>query len=288
MTASALPVVVACDLDRTLIYSPRAAEVTAAGGPTGEAETGDSEGGPASDQDALECVEHYEGRPLSFLTRRASRLLVELAARSVFVPATTRTRAQLARVRLPGPAPHYAVAANGGFLLVDGQPDVTWTQLLTARLGRSAATLDEIRAHVTGVLAEDLTSALRCAEDLFLYAVVVRERLPVGLVEDLQAWAAGHGWGVSLQGRKLYVVPTVLTKSAAVAEIARRTGASTVLAAGDSLLDRGLLDAADAAVRPAHGELHAADWAPGHVTVTPSSGIIAGEQILDWLLARVG
>jgi hypothetical protein len=210
MTASTLPVV-ACDLDQTLIYSLRAAEITTAKGTAAGGPAGDSAGDAADDQGALECVEHYEGRPLSFLTRRASRLLVELAARSVFVPATTRTRAQLARVRLPGPAPRYAVAANGGFLLVDGQPDVSWTQLLAARLGRSAATLDEVQAHVTGILAEDFTSALRCAEDLFLYAVVVRARLPVGLVEDLQMWAGGRGWGVSLQGRKLYVVPTALT-----------------------------------------------------------------------------
>jgi hypothetical protein len=37
----------------------------------------------------------------------------------------------------------------------------------------------------------------------------------------------------------------------------------------------------------AHGELHAEAWAPVHVTVTPSSGIGAGEQILDWLLTQV-
>ena len=258
----------AADLDQTLIYSLRAA-------------------GAGPDDENLECVEHYDGRPLSFLTRRAGHLLTELGARALLVPTTTRTRAQLARVRLPGPPPRYAVAANGGFLLVDGRPDLDWTQDLTAGLARAGAPLEEVRGHVAAVLTEDFTTSLRCAEDLFLYAVVVRDRLPDGLVETLHDWAARRGWGVSLQGRKLYFVPAGLTKAAAVGEIARRTGARVVLATGDSLLDRGLLDAADAAVRPAHGELHATGWAPRHVTVTTSSGIAAGEEILSWLLARV-
>jgi hypothetical protein len=261
---------VAADLDQTLIYSLRAA------GPRSEA-----------DVDGLDCVEHYEGRPLSFVTRRGAGLLAELSAAAVFVPATTRTRAQLARVRLPGPPPAYSVAANGGFVLVDGRPDLSWTRALTAALAVNCATLDEVRGHLTDVLREEFTTAVRCAEDLFLYAVVIRERVPEGVVDALHAWAGPRGWGVSLQGRKLYLVPHGLTKSAAVREVARRTDAVAVLAAGDSLLDRGLLEGADAAVRPAHGELHAQGWAPPHVAVTRSSGPAAGEEILDWLLGRV-
>jgi hypothetical protein len=91
---------------------------------------------------------------------------------------------------------------------------------------------------------------------------------------------------VSVQGRKLYCVPEPLTKSAAVEEVARRSGATVIAAAGDSLLDAGLLAAADLAIRPAHGELAAAGWSCDGLAVTSGVGVDAGEQIVQWLLDR--
>src|SRR5206468_11420132 len=67
--------------------------------------------------------------------------------------------------------------------------------------------------------------------------------------------AEERGWQLSMQGRKLYWVPRSLRKSAAVAEVARRTEADTVAAAGDSLLDIDLLEHADIGIAARHGEL---------------------------------
>jgi hypothetical protein len=47
-----------------------------------------------------------------------------------------------------------------------------------------------------------------------------------------------------------------------------------------------MLDAADAAVRPAHGELHAIDWQAPHLLVTSSIGAAAGEEILRWYVEQ--
>src|SRR4051812_34112485 len=107
---SAGSLLIASDLDRTLIYSLAASRL--GGLPVPE----------------VSCVEYLDGAPLSFLTAAAGRDLAELSELTVFVPTTTRTRAQLARVNLPGrPAP-YAVAANGGHIVVDGVADPDWTQ----------------------------------------------------------------------------------------------------------------------------------------------------------------
>ena len=82
----------------------------------------------------------------------------------------------------------------------------------------------------------------------------------------------------------MYCLPDGLTKAAAAAEVARRTGATTTLAAGDSLLDAELLRAADRSIRPAHGELHDARWSAPGTAVTAASGIAAGQEIAEWLL----
>ncbi|NHC43686.1 HAD family hydrolase [Motilibacter aurantiacus] len=267
----ATPVVAACDLDRTLIFSARALGLRV----------------PDAEAPSMLVAEVYHGEPLSFLTAEAGRLLQELAAAAVLVPTTTRTRDQYARVRLPGPQPHYAVCANGGHLLVDGRPDEDWRRQVDAALAAACAPLETITEHLRKVSDPRWTRKLRIAEDLFCYAVVQRDEMPVGLVSELTMWAETQGWTVSLQGRKLYLVPRPLTKSAAIVEVVQRVGAGRVLAAGDSLLDAELLELADAGVRPAHGELHDQGWNAPHVGVTRSSGVMAGEEITRWLLDLV-
>ncbi|GAA1170128.1 hypothetical protein GCM10009654_29260 [Streptomyces hebeiensis] len=262
------PVLVASDLDRTLIYSAAALQLSM----------------PDAQAPRLLCVEVYESRPLSYMTETAAGLLVLLARNAVFVPTTTRTREQYGRVRLPGPPPAYAICANGGHLLVNGVSDRTWHDQVIRRLGDECASLGEIRAHLLATADPAWLLKERIAEDLFAYLVVDRALLPEGWVKELAEWAEPRGWAVSLQGRKIYAVPRPLTKSAAMREVARRTGAGRTLAAGDSLLDADLLLAADRAWRPGHGELADAGWNAPHVESVAATGVAAGEHILRNLI----
>jgi len=262
--------VVCLDLDRTVIYSAAALDLRI----------------PDEEAPRLLCVEVYRGAPLSFLTEPAAATLQELQRAATVVPCTTRTPEQLARVRLPGPPARYAIAANGGQLLVDGIPDPDWSTTVRGRL-TACAPLAEVEAHLREHSGAFVLN-LRTASGLFCYAVVDRTALPEGWVAELGRWCAPRGWTVSLQGRKVYAVPRPLTKSAAAAEVLARAGGSPLLAAGDSLLDADLLAAADAAIRPAHGELADAGFALDHLAVTRTSGVLAGAELLDWLLDRAG
>lgn len=265
---------VASDLDRTLVCSAAALGLDAAG---------------VADEDApaLCVAEVHRGAPLSFLTARAAGHLREVVARgAALVPVTTRTRAQYARVHLPGVTPRHAVTTNGAHLLVDGEADPEWTAAVHERLSTAGAPLAEVDAHLAVLARAPFVLRHLRAEDAFAYLVVARDALPAGWLDDLAGWCATRGWSVSLQGRKVYAVPAALTKSAAVAEVARRTGAGRVVAGGDSLLDAELLEAADAAVRPAHGELHATGWTRPSVAVTARSGVLGAEDVAAWYLAQ--
>ncbi|MEE1812437.1 HAD family hydrolase [Streptomyces sp. BE133] len=259
---------VASDLDRTLIYSTAALQLPM----------------PDAEAPRLLCVEVYDHKPLSYMTETAATLLDELARSTVFVPTTTRTREQYGRIHLPGPAPRFAICANGGHLLVDGESDPDWQTRVSRRLADECASLAEVRAHLLAAADPAWLLKERVAEDLFAYLVVERALLPEGWVKELGEWAETRGWTVSLQGRKIYAVPGPLTKSAAMNEVARRTGATLTLAAGDSLLDADLLLAADRAWRPAHGELADTGWSAPHVDVTAEHGVAAGEEILRHFL----
>ncbi|MGW7438358.1 HAD family hydrolase [Streptomyces sp. NPDC054849] len=261
-----MTVLVASDLDRTLIYSTAALGLTM----------------PDPEAPRLLCVEVHESKPLSYMTETAAGLLAELTADPsvVFVPTTTRTRKQYQRIRFPGRPARYAICANGGQLLVDGVPDRDWRRQVAARLAQECAPLEEIHQHLLSAADPEWLRKARVAEDLFAYLVVERALVPDEWLKALAEWSEIRGWTVSLQGRKIYAVPRPLTKSAAMYEVARRTGASTTLAAGDSLLDADLLLAADAAWRPGHGELADAAWTAPTVTALTTAGVLAGEEIL--------
>lgn len=243
----------AIDLDQTLIYSRRCA-------------------GPVDDP---VWVEHLDGEPLSLMTRRAQDLLAGVQAEHTVVPVTTRTPEQLARVTVA--ATELALACNGGVLLRAGARDRDWDAWIADELSDCAPAHDAARHFGDFAWAR----SWRQVEDLFVYAVAHdREAIPAAWLATTSAWAQEHGWRLSVQGRKAYAVPTALSKGVAARRLAAQLGA-VLLASGDSLLDRDLLEAADWAIRPRHGELEALGY--DRVPVTASSGAVAAEEILEAL-----
>ncbi len=265
------PVLVACDLDRTLIYSNNALWLT----------------GADKDAPAMVVVEVYDGAPLSYMTTRAQEHLLAVKDAATFVPVTTRTQAQYERVQLPGPVPEYAITTNGGVLLHHGVPYIAWRRQLSARVAAASAPLESIEAFLSSPDFTPWILRLRRAEDLFVYAIIDREAMPGSFLTELELLCSDAGWSVSVQGRKLYCVPVPISKCGALAEVAQRTGAETVLAAGDSLLDQDMLAGATLAFRPRHGELHDAGFLADHLQLTSVRGIMAGEEILRRILAEI-
>jgi hypothetical protein len=260
---------VACDLDQTLIYSRNAFRLPADAAPP-----------------ALRTVEYLRGEPLSYVTEPAADGLRRLAQLATLVPVTTRTLEQYRRVDL-GTRSEYAIAANGGHLLVGGAPDPDWDECVRARLAAAGRPLEEIRTAAEALAAsDDWVRTIRDADGFFVY-LVATERRAIPDLSALAASLADDGWTLSVQGRKVYFVPAVLTKEAALADVVRRTATTKLAAAGDSLLDRGMLAAADVAIRPAHGELHDQGFGHPRLCVAAQSGILAGEEIVQFLAAVV-
>lgn len=265
-------VLVVSDLDRTLIYSASALQL------------------PYSDEEApsLVCVEVLDGRPHSFLTLSAARRLNEIAFAATFVPTTTRTMAQYRRVRFPGVDPTYAITSNGGNILINGRPDEQWHRSTASAIADCDAGLVEVRAELKRRTQGDWALKRRVGDDLFCYLVVEPTEMPDDFIESWTSWCSDRGWRVSVQGRKIYAIPNPLTKERAMLAVARRTAAQQVVAAGDGALDAGFLAAADAGIRPPHGELAALGWQYPGVEISPRPGVLAADDITTWFAARVG
>ncbi|WP_223994122.1 HAD family hydrolase [Arthrobacter sp. NicSoilB11] len=221
------------------------------------------------------------------MTRTAWNALECLARHAIFVPVTTRTVLQFRRVNIPGRDQGYAVTTNGAVLLQDGVPDPAWTELIQSTVHSNCAPLQEVHDHVLGPGSPPAILRGRVAEDVFVYCMVNREELSAHYLEDLSGWCQERGWTISLQGRKLYLIPSPVTKEAALAEVRRRQPVDMLVAAGDSKLDAGILEVADVAIRPAHGELDRTAFHLPHLRVTSASGIMAGEEILRFAASHV-
>lgn len=261
--AGVVSALVAVDLDRTMIFSESALEVPL--------------------DESFECVELYNGEPLSYMSFRSAHLLRGLAESAAVVPTTTRTIEQFQRIALPGAPWRYAITSNGGNILVDGQPDQQW-------YNRFDVDLAGVRAELEHRISDDWVLKYREADGLFCYLVVDPAAVPADFVATWSQWCAARDWNVSQQGRKIYTMPDAVSKGLAVTEVRSRLidegtidpGAS-LFAAGDGALDAEMLTLADAAIRPRHGELELLGFTCPGLTVTDSSGIRASEEILRWL-----
>ena len=244
---------------------------------------------PDAQAPRLLCVEVHEAQPLSYMTEAAAGLLRRtLPTPRSFVPTTTRTREQYARISLPGPAaavrdlrqrrpPARRRRVRPG--LDDAVMRAARRRLRAARRGRArtcAATADPAGCARSA-------SPRTCSPTSWSTA----DRLPDGWVKELAAWArAARLDGVPAGPQDLRRARAADQERGRSREVARRTGAGPLLAAGDSLLDADLLLAADArAGAPATANSPSAGFTRAHLTVTATTGVRAGEEMLGWMHA---
>lgn len=256
----------ASDLDQTLIYSRRSM-----GSGVGEEE--------------LREVERFEGRPQSFMTKKSQRALWSLDDSTFFLPVTTRTQAQYERVTgiYEGKEPpRFAVISNGAVILEDGEPIREWSDHIRQQCVSQNTIIHELLPEIERHFSEEWVLRIREADGWFVYLIIDRERFPEEKLGFYAKTFRKLGWEMSLQGRKLYFMPESITKAGAMEYVKDRLEADYVIAAGDSLLDRCLLESADVGLLAAHGEAARSNVpVPGHIEITKNHGIKAGEEILE-------
>ncbi|MCI8513127.1 MAG: HAD family hydrolase [Lachnospiraceae bacterium] len=258
------------DLDNTLIYSAR----------------------HAIGSDRV-CVEWYQGREASFMTGFSYRALCSLPETVRFVPVTTRTREQYLRVRFPK-EPEFALVCNGGVLLERGAVNEVWYRESLAL----AAPFFEEKERLHRFLQTDENRCLevRDIEGLFLFtksedpqATLAGMRAIVEKAEHegkaggkAAGTVAAQRWILACHGNKVYALPGVFEKGAALKRFCGKYGADRIVAAGDSVFDRSLLAAADVAVTLAGLMRPGETKADGRLVETPADAFLS-DRIWDWV-----
>jgi hypothetical protein len=291
------PVLITTDLDRTLLFSARAT----------------AQLGGALPADPVETLAGEQGSRSAGaeLCRAARDCLAELPPHARLCVATSRSVRRLARLRLPFPV-RYAIAANGGVILIDGVPEPRW-EARTKRLLAAAAPAEVVRGVLAGSDAalgsrgslgsgwgaSGWGASGSAADDgpPWLVRMGDSDDMCCMAIVDLALFGADEyvaiahrcrdlGWEASLVGRKLYAFPAGFGKEHAAVHVAERVAALVGatprrLGAGDTEHDRRMLADADLAWVPAGSELAAAG--PEFV-ITRQPGHAAAAQITsEWL-----
>lgn len=195
------------------------------------------------------CVELYEGREVSFITEKTGALLKKVTESAMFIPVTTRTPEQYARVQLGVGTPAYALACNGGVLLENGVENDAWYQESLISVKESGAEMERARAWLQDDADRDFE--LRFIRGLFLFT---KSKRPQRSVSRLREYLDTDLVDVFSNGGKVYAVPRKLHKGAAIRRLEKKLFCAMqvdcTVAAGDSAFDLPMAGAADVMLVP--------------------------------------
>lgn len=252
------------DLDRTLIYSNKFID---------------------PNHNAV-LVEKLDDKEISYMSQEAIGRLSELNKLVYFVPVTTRTIEQYKRISIFQHTiiPKYAIVSNGGNILVDGVIDKDWNELIKKSFTHDSLSTKEVLKGMEEIRGPWILSE-RMADNLFYYFIIDKANLPMEEVAAFSQWLSSNGWSLSIQGRKLYIVPNCVSKAKAAIYIKEKLGENITVASGDSLLDLCMLQVSDIAICPSHGEIVESHLEKAlslnNLTLTKNKGITASLEIIE-------
>lgn len=257
----------ASDLDRTLIYSKRFLHHY---------------------KKKFYLIETKDNTEISFMTELSINILKKLAKKVLFVPVTTRTIEQYKRISFfkNVVVPKYAIVSNGGNVLVNGKIDSYWSNYISFKIKSESMSYKKVLQRFNEIKNKEWIYRQRKADGFFYYFIIDRDNMPLDEIADFKKWLLKTGWNISIQDRKLYLVPKLLNKSTALNYIQNKTGKNKIIASGDSMLDLSMLESADAAICPSHGEIYTLCKEGSlsiskHIIFTDNKGISASEEILE-------
>jgi len=142
-------------------------------------------------------------------------------------------------------------------------------------------------------LESDFVKSYKTCEDLFIYSIIDEDKLANTFLKGeiamdyfkvLRSFCSKHNYSLSKQGKKVYIVPSCINKYDPINYIMKLENINTIIAAGDSLLDYPMIEHSNYGIVPLHGELLRdlpVKKLEDTVYITNTSGIFAGEEILD-------
>lgn len=251
------------DLDRTLIYSEKFIR-----------------------EDKRQVpIEILEGREISYISNETINLLKRILLERKFIPTTTRSIEQFKRIQFAkyGIDFEYSIVTNGGNILYKGEILNEYTEVVKERL-KSCTDLEETMKFFCKNYGETQgITKIRSVDGIFFYIVVNRESFDEHCLDEFEKTLDNFNWKLYTNGRKMYFIPSVITKEAAIEFLLEYLCEKKFTALGDSIMDLNMLMVADKSYIPANSYL-LQDNENHNAYVSENEGFEGTEEILKQIL----
>lgn len=225
------------------------------------------------------CVEYLDGRPLSFMTRRARSVLKQLSNHNCFhlIPCTLRSFEQTSRVEFIKEGLATTVICDNGYSIynhgiLDRQWDDKMRELihLDCNLELYQQLIESIKLYNIPV------NQVKSNRDAFYTVIFPDVETADNHTMEILRSTIHNDFQVTQQGRKLYFIPKILNKSLAFAYLKAQHPNELFVAAGDSEIDIDFVKLSDCPILPRHASIR---FNEAHIT--HHGGMEAGEDILN-------
>ncbi len=209
------------DLDNTLVYSHRRV-------PPGE----------------VILAEELDGRAQGYMTKKSCDFLKNSTVETV--PVTLRTPAQYSRLAgvMEAIGCRQALLCGGGILMSRGEEDAAWIEETRRAAKGHLGALLEAEKYLRSLCPRE---KVHCVDGIMVYAAAED---PSAVAAGVSGAVEGSHLTVYTDSRKIYCLPPEVNKGEGIRRLAARMGIRFSVAAGDSLPDVSMLEAADMAVMP--------------------------------------
>jgi trehalose-6-phosphatase len=177
--------------------------------------------------------------------------------------------------------PQHAILAGGSAVFSGGVRDREWDAKLRGDREGTCATNEQVVDLLPGFAVSERDGSL-------LVIATRKDGEAAAVASGIRAEVEQNGWAVHADGRRVYLSPRVVSKAGAAQWIMDRQPADRAVAAGDSELDRALVEWADEALVPAHAVLASQPISSRNIRVTAHRGTAAAAEICEWLTGLVG
>jgi len=190
-------------------------------------------------------AEYLDGKPLTYISRRALELFQNIDRHVEFVPVTARSMEEYARIAVfADRPPRYAITSLGGVILKDGKMDAEWEKRRDAIMRPVRETLGRVYLTFKG---EGRASRIRMVDESYLF---LKSDCAEDLEPEIRGLCEDSGLNILRRGKKIYITPMGINKETAALALREELAAKIMVAAGDSDSDIGMLNAADYALVP--------------------------------------
>lgn len=262
------------DLDNTLIYSHQ---------PTGV------------------CVENYDGKPLSFMTANAHKMLEELfqSKRFQLVPCTLRSWEQASRIEFIENGKADTVICDNGFSIYhNGKLDTDWDEYINSIVDTNA--IGKMRRELLAIVERNKIPISQIKENRSAFLTIIFN--DVETAERYSSIFLNHTdtllYDFYRHKRKTYIIPKSLDKYLAVKYLYKRFPTEFFVTSGDSITDGLFVKSGNVGIIPRHAEKGFINAIQSKNSQTPIKtfskffltshfGIQAGEEIISYCHCRL-